>query len=98
MVERDSYQMASPGKDTPVEDPKPRSFFLTALPFYVLAHCAHHLLTALPTPLLPFIRKEFSFSCGSAGPNHLDDSLDPINPRSLSEPLTGTLCIRVPES
>jgi MFS family permease len=37
-----------------------RSFFLGMLPFFVLAHFSHHLLTALPTPLLPFIRKEFS--------------------------------------
>ena len=26
----------------------------------MLAHFAHHLLTALPIPLLPFIRKEFN--------------------------------------
>jgi len=30
------------------------------LPFFVLAHFTHHLLTALPAPLLPFIRKDFS--------------------------------------
>jgi len=29
------------------------------LPLFVLAHFAHHLLTALPVPLLPFIRKDF---------------------------------------
>ena len=39
--------------------PKARSFFLTVLPMYILGHCAHHLLTALPMPLLPFIRSEF---------------------------------------
>jgi MFS family permease len=59
MVETNSYQIASSGKDSLVDEPKPRSFFLTALPFYILAHCAHHLLTALPMPLLPFIRSEF---------------------------------------
>jgi MFS family permease len=42
-----------------INEPKHRSFFFTALPFYILAHCAHHLLTALPMPLLPFIRTEF---------------------------------------
>ncbi|UCG55460.1 MAG: MFS transporter [Dehalococcoidia bacterium] len=36
-----------------------RSFFTTLLPLFVLAHFAHHLLTALPVPLLPFIRNEF---------------------------------------
>lgn len=30
------------------------------MPLFVLAHFAHHLLTALPTPLLPFIRDEFN--------------------------------------
>jgi len=59
MAETNSNQIVSSGKDAPVEEPKPQSFFLTALPFYVLAHCAHHLLTALPMPLLPFIRTEF---------------------------------------
>jgi len=36
-----------------------RSFFLTTLPFFILAHAAHHFLTALPQPLLPAIRDEF---------------------------------------
>jgi len=39
-----------------------RSFFLTALPFFILAHAAHHFLTALPEPLLPAIRDEFRLS------------------------------------
>lgn len=30
------------------------------LPLFVLAHFAHHLVTALPIPLLPFIRDEFN--------------------------------------
>ena len=38
---------------------KSRSFFLTSLPFFILAHAAHHFLTALPQPLLPAIRDEF---------------------------------------
>jgi len=37
-----------------------RLFFAGMLPLFVLAHFTHHLLTALPIPLLPFIRKEFS--------------------------------------
>jgi MFS family permease len=32
------------------------------LPLFVLAHLMHHLLTALPTPLLPFIRDDFSLN------------------------------------
>ena len=38
---------------------KSRSFFLTSLPFFILAHAAHHFLTALPQPLLPDMRDEF---------------------------------------
>jgi MFS family permease len=56
---KNSCLIASSEKDTIINEPKRRSFFFTALPFYILAHCAHHLLTALPMPLLPFIRTEF---------------------------------------
>jgi MFS family permease len=38
------------------------SFFLTSLPFFVMAHAAHHFLTALPQPLLPAMRDEFGLS------------------------------------
>lgn len=38
---------------------KSRSFFRTSLPYFILAHAAHHFLTALPQPLLPAIRDEF---------------------------------------
>ena len=41
-------------------EPRSRLFFTGMLPLFVLAHFAHHLLTALPIPLLPFIRTEFS--------------------------------------
>jgi MFS family permease len=34
----------------------------SSLPFYIIAHFAHHLLTALPIPLLPYIRNEFNLS------------------------------------
>jgi len=37
------------------------------LPLFVLAHCAHHLLTALPVPLLPFIRNDFNLDYTGAG-------------------------------
>ena len=42
--------------------PKQRSFILTALPFFILAHAAHHILTALPQPLLPYIQQEFELN------------------------------------
>jgi FSR family fosmidomycin resistance protein-like MFS transporter len=38
---------------------KHRSFMLGSLPWFIMAHFAHHLLTALPGPLLPAIRSEF---------------------------------------
>jgi MFS family permease len=49
-------------KDTAIKEPEHRASFKTLLPLFVLAHFAHHLLTALLTPLLPFIRDEFSLN------------------------------------
>jgi MFS family permease len=49
-------------KDTDLQEHKQSSFFLNALPFFIVAHCVHHLLTSLPQPLLPFIRTEFNLS------------------------------------
>lgn len=45
----------------PITQPerKPRSFIWTSLPWFIMAHFGHHLLTALPNPLLPAIRTEF---------------------------------------
>jgi MFS family permease len=37
------------------------------LPLFVLAHFSHHLLTALPIPLLPMIRSDFSLDYTLAG-------------------------------
>ena len=37
------------------------------IPLFVLAHLAHHLVTALPVPLLPFIRDEFALDYTRAG-------------------------------
>ncbi len=34
----------------------------TSLPWFIMAHFGHHLLTALPSPLLPAIRTEFGLS------------------------------------
>ncbi len=39
-----------------------RSIFQGFLPIYVVAHYCHHMLMALPQPLLPLIRDEFSLN------------------------------------
>ncbi len=39
-----------------------RSLLSGLLPLFVVAHCSHHLLTALLTPLSTFIRDDFSLS------------------------------------
>jgi MFS family permease len=46
---------------TPTESEN-RSFLWTSLPYFILAHAAHHFLTALPEPLLPAIRDEFKLN------------------------------------
>ena len=40
---------------------------LGLLPFFLLAHFSHHLLTALPIPLIPFIRDEFALDYTQSG-------------------------------
>ena len=44
-----------------------RSLFSGLLPLFVLAHFAHHLLTALPVPLLPMIRSDFGLDYTQSG-------------------------------
>ena len=44
-----------------------RSLYSGLLPLFVLAHFAHHLLTALPVPLLPMIRRSFDLDYTRAG-------------------------------
>ena len=39
--------------------PKKRSFLYTGLPFFIIAHAAHHFLMALQQPLFPAIRDYF---------------------------------------
>ena len=46
---------------------KPRSFFVSSLPFFIMAHATHHLLTALPQPMQPFIQDEFRLSKAQLG-------------------------------
>lgn len=43
------------------------SFFPSILPLFVLAHFVHHLLTAMPIPLLPLIRNEFALDYTKSG-------------------------------
>ncbi len=45
-----------------------RSFMWKSLPFFIFAHATHHILTALPQPLLPYIQAEFGLNnAGAAG-------------------------------
>jgi MFS family permease len=44
-----------------------REIFPGLLPLFVLSHFTHHLLTALPVPLLPMIRSEFSLDYAQSG-------------------------------
>jgi len=37
------------------------------MPLFILAHLSHHLVTALPVPLLPYIRDEFALDYTRAG-------------------------------
>jgi len=43
------------------------AFITGLLPLFVLAHFGHHLLTALPIPLSPMIRSDFSLDYTFAG-------------------------------
>ncbi len=43
-----------------MDESRDSSFLFKVLPFFVMAHFTHHLLTALPTPLLPFIRSDLN--------------------------------------
>jgi MFS transporter, NNP family, nitrate/nitrite transporter len=44
-----------------------RLLFTGLLPFFIIAHFAHHLLTALPIPLLPMIRSDFNLDYTQSG-------------------------------
>ncbi|MBL7165553.1 MAG: MFS transporter [Dehalococcoidales bacterium] len=59
--------MDIPRKDTAIFTTRVRTFFSGLVPLFVLAHFAHHLLTALPVPMLPFIRDDFGLSYTQAG-------------------------------
>jgi len=44
-----------------------RRLFSGLLPLFILAHFAHHLVTALPVPLLPLIRSDFGLDYTQSG-------------------------------
>ena len=46
---------------------KQKSFYLSSLPFFILAHATHHLLTAMPQPMLPFMQDEFRLNKAQLG-------------------------------
>jgi MFS family permease len=39
-----------------------KSFMWKSLPYFIVAHASHHLLTALPQPMLPYIQQEFNLN------------------------------------
>jgi MFS family permease len=47
---------------TNADTPKVHSFSILSLIYFVIAHAAHHLLTALPQPMLPYIQQEFKLN------------------------------------
>ncbi len=55
------------GKETDIKRSGVHSLLLKLLPLFVLAHLGHHLVAALLTPLLPFIRDEFTLDYTKAG-------------------------------
>ncbi len=48
-----------PERTPTIKEKKPRSFLFTSLPFFIMAHAAHHFLMALQQPLFPAIRDYF---------------------------------------
>ena len=60
---KDKNEINDPGK----QGSKWRSVFSGLLPLFVLAHFGHHLVTALPIPLLPMIRTEFGLDYTQSG-------------------------------
>jgi MFS family permease len=54
-------------RETTIKKSSFRSVLLGLLPLFVLAHFSHHLVSALLTPLLPFIRDEFALGYTQVG-------------------------------
>ena len=57
----------SPGKDTVINRRGVLTFLTGLLPLFVFAHFGHHLIMALLSPLLPFIRNDLSLSYTQMG-------------------------------
>ncbi len=71
MNEQDSRLHTAPG-GTPVELPRKGMLtrvrdMLGVIPLFVMAHFGHHVLTALPVPLLALIRSDFQLDYTQAG-------------------------------
>ncbi|NLD35373.1 MAG: MFS transporter [Desulfatiglans sp.] len=45
-----------------VDTPKMHTFSILSLIYFIIAHMAHHLLTALPQPMLPYMQQEFKLN------------------------------------
>jgi MFS family permease len=58
---------SSPERGKLINKPAGRSIFLVVLPLFVVAHFSHHIVSGMLTPLLPFIRDNFSLSYTEAG-------------------------------
>jgi hypothetical protein len=65
---------------------KRKSFYLSSLPFFILAHATHHLLTAMPQPMLPFIQDEFRLNKAQLGGITAAFSVNPQALRYAADP------------
>jgi len=54
-------------RGNPIKKFGPRLSFSGLLPLFVLAHFSHHLVNALPVPLLPMIRSDFALNYTQSG-------------------------------
>ncbi len=59
--------MLKAGRAQTIKKNSTRAVFLVLLPLLIFAHFSHHLVAALITPLLPFIRKSFALDYTQAG-------------------------------
>ena len=66
-MEQRTHETAASESAPSVSRDRQKSFFLSSLPFFILAHATHHLLTALPQPMQPFMQDEFRLSKAQLG-------------------------------
>ena len=55
------------GKETSINKSAVRSMLLGLVPLFVLAHTGHHIVSAMLTPLMPYIRDEFTLDYTQVG-------------------------------